>query len=288
MTPWWLRIAVKLLLTRIPISYRLFAAIGIFRHGRMHDSSYALGVFSRHFERSGIGERIDTEKSSFVGLEFGVGDSVASALIATAHGASACYLVDAGRFSVEDLDTYHAIATALAEQGYDVPSMENARTLTDVLDICNGVYLTEGLRSLQSIPDKSVDFAWSNAVLEHVRQHEFAPVMEEFRRLLKPDGIISHRIDLKDHLGGALNNRRISTNLWEKDWFAHSGFYTNRLSYPQMLAEFEAAGFAIEIVQVDRWEALPTPVEKMAKEFRNLDPADLLVSGFDVLLRPKH
>lgn len=283
MIPWWLRIALKLVLSRIPLGYRLFAALGVFRHGRMHDTSYALGIFSRHFARSGIGAR----PTAFVGLEFGVGDSVASALIAKANGASRCYLVDAGKFSVEDLDTYRSVATALTEQGHDLPAMDDASTLDEVLELYDGVYLTDGLRSLQTIPDDSVDFAWSNAVLEHVRREEFAPVMTEFRRLMKSDGVISHRIDLKDHLGGALSNHRLPTSLWEQDWFATSGFYTNRLSYSQMLAAFEQAGFDVEIVQTDRWESLPTPINKMAEEFHSLAAQDLLVSGFDVLLRPK-
>lgn len=281
MIPWWLRIAIKLVLSRIPLGYRLFAALGVFRHGRMEDPSYALGVFSRHFERADIGAR----RADFVGLEFGVGDSVASALIAKAHGARSCYLVDAGRFSVEDLETYRAMAKALADQGHDLPTMDDANSLDDVLAIYNGEYLTDGLRSLQAIPANSVDFAWSNAVLEHVRRDEFAAVMAQFKRVLKPDGVISHRVDLKDHLGGALNNHRLSSALWEKDWFATSGFYTNRLSYSQMLARFEQAGFAVEILRTDRWESLPTPKNKMAKEFQSLEKADLLVSGFDVLLR---
>ncbi len=283
MIPWWLRIALKLVLSRIPLGYRLFAALGVFRHGRMHDTSYALGIFSRHFERSGIGAR----QGEFVGLEFGVGDSVASALIAKANGASRCYLVDAGKFSVEDLDTYRSVVTALTEQGHDLPAMDDASTLDEVLELYDGVYLTDGLRSLQTIPDDSVDFAWSNAVLEHVRREEFAPVMAEFRRLMQPDGVISHRIDLKDHLGGALNNHRLSTSLWEQGWFATSGFYTNRLSYSQMLEAFERAGFDVEIVQTDHWQTLPTPINKMAQEFHSLAETDLLVSGFDVLLRPK-
>ncbi len=283
MIPWWLRIATKLVLTRIPIGYRLFAAIGIFRHGRMHDASYAMGVFARHFERTGL----DASDTEFVGLEFGVGDSIASALLTNAHGASKCYLVDAGKFSVEDLDTYRSLAKALTEQGRQLASMDNARTFDDVLELYNGVYLTDGLRSLQTIPTESVDFIWSNAVLEHVRRAEFEPVMTELRRILKPGGVVSHRVDLKDHLGGALNNHCVSTNLWEKDWFARSGFYTNRISYSQMLDLFERCGFAIEVVQVDRWESLPTAIEKMAPEFQSLDETDLLVSGFDVLLRSK-
>ena len=94
-------------------------------------------------------------------------------------------------------------------------------------------------------------------------------------------------MDLKDHLGGKLNNRRIPSKHWEAEWMAGSGFYTNRIAYSDMLARFESAGFLTEVLQVDRWDAVPTPRHKMAPEFRDLDETDLLVSGFDVILTRK-
>lgn len=76
----------------------------------------------------------------------------------------------------------------------------------DVLAATNSQYFTDGLSSLRSIPTHSIDFIFSQAVLEHLRKHEFLDMMKELRRILKPTGICSHQVDLKDHLGGALNN----------------------------------------------------------------------------------
>ena len=81
--------------------------------------------------------------------------------------------------------------------------------------------------------------------------------------------------------------RRISSALWEQDWFANSGFYTNRIAFQEMLNAFEAVGFSVDVVQVDRWEALPTSIARMAPEFRDLDAAALLISGFDVVLKQR-
>lgn len=279
--PWWALIAVKLVLSRLPLGYRLFAWLGVFKHGRMHDPTYAIGIFNRHFARRGSANR-----TPFVGLEFGVGDSVASAVIASAHGASHCYLVDAGRFSVEDVTTYKNVATHLHEQGLDVPDLTSANSLEDVLTFCSSDYLTDGLQSLRLIDDQSIDFAWSNAVLEHVRLDEFVPVLAEFRRIMKPGSLMSHRVDLKDHLGGALNNHRLPRTLWEQDWFANSGFYTNRITLVEMLELFAQADFDAELVQIDKWQQLPTARKDMAREIDSLAERDLLVSGFDVLLRP--
>jgi hypothetical protein len=47
---------------------------------------------------------------------------------------------------------------------------------------------------------------------------------------------------------------------------------------------FHRVGFEAEVVREVRWETLPTPRRKMAKEFAALSEEDLLVSEFDVLL----
>jgi len=279
--PWWFKIGAKIVLSRIPLSYRMFAAIGIFRHGSMHDPDYAISVFSTHFDRSDFASKA----TSFVGLELGVGDSIASAIIARAHGASACYLVDSNRNAVQNIDIYQNVVTTLKERGLDVADIGDATNIDELLRNYGGVYLVDGLRSLKSISDASVDFVWSQAVLEHIRVHEFDETLAELYRILRPEGIVSHKVDLRDHLGGALNNRRISTETWEAEWMAQSGFYTNRISFRDMLRRFAETGFSVEILNVDKWEHLPTPKDKMAVEFSTIPDEELLVSGFDVMLR---
>ena len=279
--PWWLKIGAKLILSRFPIRYRLFSSIGIFRHGQMDDSNYAIQVFSTHYDRS----EFATKRAAFVGLEIGVGDSISSAIIASAYGASKCYLVDTGRYAVEDVDTYAHIVAELNARGLNVEAISYASNIDDLLTKYGGIYLVEGTKSLMSIPDESIDFIWSQAVLEHIRVKEFDVAMAELYRIVKPGGILSHRIDLKDHLGGALNNSRIASKMWESEWMARSGFYTNRITYGDMLKRFENAGFSVEVLGVDTWDSLPTPIREMAQEFRGLEEDELLVSGFDVLLR---
>jgi hypothetical protein len=66
---------------------------------------------------------------------------------------------------------------------------------------------------------------------------------------------------------------------------ANSRFYTNRLRYQELLRLFREAGFEPEVTRKMEWETLPTPRQKMAKEFAALPEDDLKVSDFDVLLR---
>lgn len=131
-----------------------------------------------------------------------------------------------------------------------------------------------------------MDFIWSQAVLEHIRKAEFLDTMLELRRIIRPDGVCSHVVDLKDHLGGRLNNLRFPENLWESNFMSSSGFYTNRIRYSEMVDIFAQAGFSVEVVSLKQWQNLPTPKAKMSEKFKNLLDEELCISGFSLLLRP--
>jgi SAM-dependent methyltransferase len=279
--PWWARIGGKLVLSRVPAGYTLWHKVNLFTHGAMDKSEYALGVFQKHFMRSGL-----SQGHGFVALELGPGDSLSSAMIAAAHGATLTHLVDVGQFATSDMAVYQDVARLLRARGFDALEVEAAGDVDALLQACHGRYYTRGLESLREIHSASVDFIWSHAVLEHLRRHEFADAMRETRRLLRSGGVCSHQIDLRDHLGGALNNMRIPTRWWEADWMARSGFYTNRLRKSEMIRIFESVGFAVEVVVTDHWERLPTPRHALAREFQDVGLDDLLVKGFQVVLRP--
>lgn len=280
--PWWARIAAKLVLARLPASYGFWHRLDLFSHGAMDDPDYAHRVFRSHFDRSPFARK----GGGYIGLELGPGDSVMSAVVAHAYGAAAWHLVDAGSFATPDPGPYRRMARRLRARGLPAPDLEESADLRAVLSACNATYGTAGLASLRALPTASIDFVWSQAVLEHVRRAEFLDTMRELHRVLQPDGVASHRIDLKDHLGAGLNNLRLSDALWERDWMgAHSGFYTNRIRFSEMCALFEQAGFAVEVLAVHRWDALPLRRGALAAPFRELGDDELRVREFDVLLR---
>ena len=142
------------------------------------------------------------------------------------------------------------------------------------------------MRSLQALPDASVDFVFSQAVLEHVRRHEFDQTLREIHRILKPDGVSTHVIDLRDHLDSSLNNLRFPERTWELELFAGSGFYTNRLRVNELLEVFASAGFEAEILSQSAWENLPLARQALAPRFRPLPDDILRISGVTVRLRP--
>jgi len=277
--PWWGKIAAKLVLSRLPIQYEFWHKVGLFRHGEMAQPDYAYAVFKQHFDRANL-------EKGFVSLELGPGDSLFSATIAWSLGGSASYLVDTGEFARKDIQPYRIMAEFLTHKGLPTPNVQNLQSLEEVLDACGAKYMTSGLLSLRNLPARSVDFIWSHAVLEHIRRAEFLDTLRELRRIIRDRGVCSHQVDLRDHLSYALNNLRFPERIWEHDFIAQSGFYTNRIQYSQMLDLFQQAGFAVEVVNVNRWDKLPTPRSKLSKEFRHLSEEDLCVSGFSVLLKP--
>jgi len=281
--PWWAKIAAKLVIGRLPIPYRLSAKLGVGRHGRMDQQDYARGVFDRHFSRTSFGNKHE----GFTCLELGPGDSLYSALFAHVAGAARTYLVDAGNYANLNLESYKSVARSTVKDANTLSKLLACTTHNDINAVLGGEYLTEGLVSLETIPDQSVDFIWSHAVLEHVRIKEFAKTITECRRILKATGSCSHRIDLKDHLGGGLNNLRIGSSLWERDTFAESGFYTNRLRHSEITSICKQAGFDVEVLKLDSWDTPPLVREKMAAEFRQLSEEDLRISGMDIILTPR-
>lgn len=280
--PWWGRIAAKVVLSRLPAGYAFWKNMNVFAHGAMQDPSYALQIFRQHFARCPL-QAVD----DFVTLELGPGDSLASALLAAASGAKHTYLVDTGAYATTDMDVYRRLAQQLRADGIAPPDLASVRDTGEMLRVCRATYATSGLDSLRAIPSASIDFIWSHAVLEHVRRRDFADFATQMRRILSDRGVCSHQVDLRDHLGGALNNMRIPSRWWEEEWMARSGFYTNRLRQSQIVRAFESAGFAVEILSSTCWQSLPTPRAALAREFHSLDPRELLVKGFEILLRPK-
>jgi len=281
--PWWGRMAAKMLLARIPVSYRFWRSLGIFRHGDMHDPEHALAVFRAHLGRA---LRYRALASGFICLELGPGDSLLSGVVAAAMGASRVYMVDSGDYVVRDMEPYRRLTNVLRAQRLQVPHIEDCVDLAEVQRVCGIVHLTNGIEGLAQIPDDSVDYFWSQVVLEHIPRAEFSAMLRELRRITKASGMGSHSVDLGDHLGGALNNLRFSERAWESRFMSRSGFYTNRIRYSDMLKRFREAGFEVHVTDEVRRPRLHTPTGCMAEPYRSMDEDELRVAGFNVVLMP--
>lgn len=280
--PWWLKVPVKIVWSRLPMQYSFWKKLGLFNHGLMDNPEYVSNVFNMHWNRVDFPRK----REGCNAMELGCGDSLASCQIARSLNVKKYYLVDAGSFASMDMNLYKSVARRLRVKGVPVQDVDACHSVAEMLSMMNSEYMTEGLRSLKAIPDKSVDFIWSQAVLEHIRSGEFRETMRELRRIVRHDGVLSHRVDLRDHLGGALNNLRFPEKWWESRFMSSSGFYTNRIQFNAMVDCMRSEGFDVDVINVTRWEKLPTPRNKLSREFQSIPDDDLLVNGFDVVLRP--
>ena len=269
--PWWAKLGIKLILSRLKISYKFWRKIGLFRHGSIDVAEYGFRIFEERARQAGVWGGLNGK----IILELGPGDSISSAIIAGSMGARSI-LVDVGSYANYESLIYQKLTNNLQAEGLQPRNIKYCKSLNEILAINGSDYMIEGLKSLQSIPNKSVDYIFSQAVLEHIKKNEFLPVLKELKRVLKDGGVCSHQIDLRDHLGGALNNRRFSDAIWESQFFSTSGFYTNRISYSQMIELFKDAGFLFRDVVKKKWEHMPTPRKKMASDFDILSDSDLL------------
>ena len=280
--PWWAKCALKLALVPVPVGYAVLRALSLARHGGMTRPAFAYDVFRRHFDDADFRRK----SGGFTMLELGPGDSLAMAVIASAHGAAATCHVDVGPFATRSVGVYRATAAFLAGRGLAPPDLSAARSLDDVAAACSARYETRGLESLRALPDASFDFVFSNSVLQCVAPAELPGLMQELRRLVHPKGVCVHSIDLRDMMGRSLNHLRFPEKVWESAYFRRAGFHTNRLRYPDWLALFGAAGFGVEAAEVNRWESLPVPRASLAEPYRDAAEDDLLVSTARVVLRP--
>lgn len=279
---WRLKIAAKILLSRLGIPYDRWRKLGLFRLGRMDRPDYALKIFDLHVRRAFPDGRLD----GLTVLEIGPGDSLASAVAARASGAADTLLVDAGAYASGDVALYRGVAEALSGRGQTPPDLSDAASLEEVLRRCSARYLTTGVDAFAGLPDASVDLIWSHSVLEHIPLKQLPRLMTEMRRVLRPDGRMSHNIDFQDHLSHGLNSLRFSEAVWESPTMRNAGFYTNRVRAGALHAMVRDAGFEILQEGFGRWPKPPIARRDLDPAFRGLSDDELTIATSHLLARP--
>jgi SAM-dependent methyltransferase len=280
--PWWAKIALKIALSRLPLSYAFWSRVNLFRHGEMDRPDRGLSVFTLYH---GLASHALPLPEGFAVLELGPGDALLASAAAWGFGAGRIVASDVGPFATTTLPMLAGLDRALRAAGLRPLPLEGAARAEEVLGRIGLDYRPNGRAGLAALPDASFDLIWSNAVLEHVRRDAFVPTIAECARLLKPSGVMVHGIDFRDHLAQALNNLRFSPERWESPLFAEAGFYTNRLAPSEVVAILEAAGLAVEVAAIERWEAIPTPRERLHPAFRDRSEADLTTRGVKLVAR---
>jgi predicted SAM-dependent methyltransferase len=238
--PWQAKMTTKLVLARLPISWDVWHSMGFFRHGDMDVPTHAFSVTARHFE---LAEQAASIPESFVGMEIGPGNSQISALCLASFGASKVVYIDKGTLSTTTDEQWAQMEEVLHQSNSTSPRFSPTNVARPEIE-----FWTNGTDDLERIAPNTINLIWSKDVLEHVYVSELPALLKAQRRAVTDSGVCVHSVDFADHLSGGLVNTYFPNKIWESKWFRQSGFYTNRVSYDEMLQLIDEASFNVTVV----------------------------------------
>lgn len=172
------------------------------------------------------------------------------------------------------------------------PGTAPVRSLEELEARFGIVYLAPRDARATGLDAGSVDFVSSTNTLEHVPADELVPILRECRRLLRADGVTSHRIDLHDHFAdfdatlSPYNFLRHSDRTWA---LVNSKLmYQSRLRRPDYLDAFSAAGFLVVGEKARRPDEALAELRRLelAPRFRRYALDDLAVTALVLVARP--
>jgi len=252
-----------------------------------------LAAYAEHGPSRAVGESVL--------YEFGAGWDLAIQLSFWSLGVDRQILVDIRpnlrpelvNVSIERLARLRGDLEKEAGRTLREPGMPNVGSATELEDRFGIAYLAPRDARATGLDAGSVDFISSTNTLEHVPEDDLVPILAESRRLLRPDGVMSSRIDLRDHFCDVdarlspYNFLRYSDRTWR---LVNSKLgYQNRLRRPDYLSAFAEAELSIVAENVTR------PDEGLAAlRALDLDPRfraypldELAVQALVVVARPR-
>jgi SAM-dependent methyltransferase len=128
-----------------------------------------------------------------------------------------------------------------------------AQTFDELYRIPNITYIVDEKGILQ-LPDHSVDMIYSQDVLEHVTRENFDASIQEWRRVLKPQGRFLALVGLDDHLAHYDKTKSMKEYVYHSDQFwdrllSNRLQYINRLTATEIVTAVQRNGF-----EVDKWD----------------------------------
>ena len=167
---------------------------------------------------------------------------------------------------------------------------QQARSAEELADLAQIRYVAPVSPDYSEIPDRSLDICYSTAVMEHIRPHEVRQILNCTRAKLKPGGLSTHVIDLKDHFAyfqkGLPYNHflRFTDRQWEL--FAGNPMtYTNRLSATQWKQLFMECGYELmRFEEQPELEMNPLPRQQIPQN-KHWSDHDLAIGGLHVIAR---
>lgn len=296
MPDWRIKAAVQRGLSALPdpqrwnrvLQVRLSGSLVLTEPGFLEKWSWAQRHVSHHAHHTG---RTLADRTA---VELGTGWFPIVPLALLLSGAKTVYTVDIQDvLSVEQVrSTLEMCSRLLARGDISAPRPDAISTVRDALvadkyDSASsllerlGIFPVIGDASSLDLTSDSVDLVTSDSTLEHVYPVSIVSIFEEFSRIVRADGVMSHHIDLADHFTTfdsgitVYNFLRFSDEQWKR--YNSSLNYQNRLRIVDYREFHEAAGWRIVGEECSR-----KPIERLrsiplAPEFVSYDESELAV-----------
>lgn len=181
-------------------------------------------------------------------LELGPGGSIGFGLLTLKEGASKYYAIDSNLHyfvSKEQKNNYAKLINS--KKLINQYLQKNSKGYTYNKNKIEFLEIDQSSR--YQIANNSIDLIYSCAVLEHV--HNLDLCFEEMCRVLKPEGIMYHQVDLRDHIFSQKNLLflKINKSIYEL-LFKNCGAYTNRKRFNYYLQLIEKNN--LKIIGIDK------------------------------------
>ncbi|CAH1001735.1 hypothetical protein LEM8419_02641 [Neolewinella maritima] len=131
-------------------------------------------------------------------------------------------------------------------------------------------------------PEQHFDFICSNNTFEHVYTPVLRNILREFKRVLKPDGVMSHFIDLSDHFAHLDGSITIYNFLrfTEQQWAAIDNTIQpqNRLRWRDYVAMYQELGIPIREEDYLGGDAGALQTVPLAEQYAGYSAEELAIS----------
>jgi len=140
-----------------------------------------------------------------------------------------------------------------------------------------------------SLQKESVDFICSNNTFEHIPQEILRDILVEFKRVLHPNGLMSHFIDMSDHFAHFDSRITIYNFLQfsKKNWglLDNSIQPQNRLRFRDYLDMYHQTGLHVTREEIREGSLLELERVKVHPEFSTYSPQELAISHAYIITR---
>jgi SAM-dependent methyltransferase len=297
---WRLKAAIQTIFSRVPGGERLNYELQrrVTKTLPISDVELAaqVGKAQRHLGRFERHSDVDVAQAHL--YEFGVGWDLIMPLAYYSMGVERQTVLDIRPLARVDLivDAATRMAARADELGLSrSPRIDgNASSVAALVSRWGIEYRAPADARRVELPDGSVDLVTSTDVFEHVPLNDIRPLLMECRRLLRPEGVLSLRVDYQDHYWyfdarvDAFHFLRYSAAKWKR--FNPGLHYQNRIRHAHFVDIIKNCGFVV----VESDVAVPTREDleriadtPLAPAFRAMAPEELAVRYANLTLRPR-